>query len=236
MTRYNKELVSCPFCSQENNVMIYESVNMQLDLTLWGKIKDGSLFQFSCRKCGKIIKLSYPFWFHDMESQLIVYYTPETDDEKLDDILEGLNKMIGGMSHLQHEFGISERYRFVNDFKDLMEKEFIFSDGLDDRIVEIMKRVVETQVLDEMRKSQPNIEVLGSSQELYWINSKTGKRQIVFLFEENEDVVVEFDSKLYEIIKDEFSDKISFEEGKVLEIDYIWSVDTMNYLEKEHKI
>ncbi|MFZ1319994.1 MAG: CpXC domain-containing protein [Ignavibacteria bacterium] len=86
MTKLNITFVNCLECDYQNNVELYESVNVTIDPDLKEKILDDSFKKFVCENCKFESKLEYGFMYHDMEKQIMIVYNP--DKEYLKEVIE----------------------------------------------------------------------------------------------------------------------------------------------------
>ncbi len=56
---------------------MWNSINVTLDPKMKEKVMDGSLFLWTCSKCGTTFRVPYPFLYHDMEHRFMVEFFPE---------------------------------------------------------------------------------------------------------------------------------------------------------------
>lgn len=69
----------CPKCGKEFEITVYESINTSLNPELREKVLDGSIFNFKCPHCGEVHNLPYPFLYHDMKNQTMIYQNDYAD-------------------------------------------------------------------------------------------------------------------------------------------------------------
>ncbi len=130
--------VTCPECGTEGDFVLWQSVNTQLDPETKQKVLNGELFQFTCPKCGIVTNVSYDLVYHQMEDQLMIQVA--STDEEARVATESFNNFLD--DSFMPGFSLSEQnyhFRIVRNLNQLREKIYIFDQGLDDRIVEILK-------------------------------------------------------------------------------------------------
>ena len=136
MSRMNMVTITCPNCEKEHPYKIWESINTKLDPEMKAAVKDRSAFTFECPDCGAKTRVDYGFLYHQMEDHMMIFYS-QTDEnaEEIYNMIkdESPNSLFKTMKE--------ENYliRIVRSQDELIEKINIFDDGLDDRIIEIIK-------------------------------------------------------------------------------------------------
>lgn len=122
----SKRKISC-FCENEWEVEVPESVDLDEEPGREGEILEGTFLSYRCDRCGKVLKPEFPMRVVSANRGLELFLLPELErgpfslgkaDYKLDDTVRG---------------------RVVIGYPELVEKIKIARDGLDDRVIEIMK-------------------------------------------------------------------------------------------------
>lgn len=131
----NIELV-CPECKEKFQANIYTSINVQMDQDIKNKVLNGTFFDFECTHCHKTFNIPYPVLYHDMDRKLLLQFSADEDVEQTMKVLSAID--------------ISKDYtvRFVDTYRNWIEKILIFDSGLDDRIMELYKLLVLSQYED----------------------------------------------------------------------------------------
>ena len=140
MTKVSTEELVCPECGLDQVFTVYDSVNVTLCSDFKNQVINGDLTTFTCDACGYQAEMVCPILYHDMENQLMIYMDP---DGQLN-----LNRL----ENKQFLFGTlldeSYQYRIVSNREELVEKIFIFDDGLDDKPLEMLKYYIRDSRLD----------------------------------------------------------------------------------------
>lgn len=133
------EKIVCKECSCEYDVTVYESVNGAFDMQAEEKLLKGELFTHVCPKCGYVTSLSYPMLYHNMDKRFMIHICPVEDD--VEECVKNINEAQKQIDAQFPEKRMEKPYifRIVPDENALREKAAIFSEGLDDRIIELLK-------------------------------------------------------------------------------------------------
>ncbi len=141
--RSERRTVDCAFCRKEFSARVMTRVDFarpedRVDLA------DGSLFTFICPHCGKEMVLNhYLLWVDEGHTVAVCNLTCDEELQASREALEALN-MLGKTAPVS--------LRYVNSPARLAEKVQIFTAGLDDRAVEIIK----LYFAEEVRRSHPD--------------------------------------------------------------------------------
>ncbi len=76
MTRTSSTAVRCPECGRQQEVVLWDSLNVTLDPELKEKLFEGKINIFECIFCHFTTMIDYPLLYHDMDRRFIVQYYP----------------------------------------------------------------------------------------------------------------------------------------------------------------
>ena len=139
MALEHQEKIKCKDCSCEFDITVYESVNGAFDVQAEEKLLKGELFTHICPNCNNVISLSYPMLYHNMDHRFMIHICPAEDD-----VQECIDNIKSAQKQIDKQFPEKRMekpytFRIVPDENALREKAAIFSHGLDDRIIELLK-------------------------------------------------------------------------------------------------
>ena len=151
MSEREIQRIKCPACGAEHDFEIWVRVNTDLDPILKEKVKSGELFRTVCPACGQKIDVVYPCLYHEMENKVMIYYAPGA--EAMKDAAAAFEE---GVETVGRERGFDPsqkgyRNRVVGSVFDLQEKIAVFDAGMDDRVVEICKVLIGS----DLQETQP---------------------------------------------------------------------------------
>ncbi len=95
MSLKNLVAVDCPDCGQQQDVLVWDSLNVQVSPEAKSDFFAGKINQFECSFCHSQARLAVPFLYHDMALRFCVQYYPV---DALDESLLGSLKPDGSSS------------------------------------------------------------------------------------------------------------------------------------------
>ena len=151
MSMCEKEEIQCPVCGTTGEFEMWKSVNTVLNPEKKEQLLSGSLFQYVCPHCGKSYNIDYPMLYHQMEDQIMIYYVVQEEDiQMVEEQFRGdFGSAESKLTKVLKKDMDSYLYRIVGSQRELMEKIRIFDAGKDDRIVELVKRIISDAVADK---------------------------------------------------------------------------------------
>lgn len=208
MSKERIEIITCPECGTENKITIWDSLNGDIDPDAKKELLNGTLFRFKCDKCGHESNLQYSILYHDMKNNAMVYFVhPDAVEETIRELIDMENKLPVKMD--------GYRKRVVCDQNTLREKAIIFDNGLDDRVVEIIKLMYWANA----QKQCPNNNINA----IYFMIID-GKMSLQFFADQP--MSADIPDGLYEKISIDFQHKIQeVEDSFVIDLD--WAKNTL---------
>ena len=138
LTEYSLEEMACPRCGRKHEIKKYKRINVTEKEGLKKDILKNRLFVFRCEECGLNAPLTYECHYYDPKKKYQIFMAPELDD-----------KAIGTMKELEDMTGGTKR--LVDNINDLKEKIMIRENHMDDRVIELLKIMVISQLKKEMK-------------------------------------------------------------------------------------
>jgi len=75
MTIHRYEKMECPVCSAKNRVLVWDTINAQVNPEAKASLLNGETNLFICRACGKCFLMDKPLLYHDMEIGYMACYS-----------------------------------------------------------------------------------------------------------------------------------------------------------------
>ena len=144
--------VTCPACLEEGIFKTVPFIDATIDPEIKESIYNRDIFRFRCAECGEEILVSYECTYLDKENNFIVSLIPENDDLAIETT------------------GYTVRVvRTINEF---VEKLALMEDGIDDRVIELYKIMLE----DQFEEDRPSAEIIG----IYYGGQNLSDKSLMF--------------------------------------------------------
>lgn len=224
MSEKRIEKIRCPKCGMEHEFTVWNRINTALDPDLRDKVKSGELFRTACPSCGQLIDVVYPCLYHQMEDKIMIYYAPGEEAMKMasEAFREGTEEIRAG----QGEDSEMKEYtcRVVGSLYDLQEKIAVFDAGLDDRVIEICKIFIGSELQDSQKAV--------NFDDLRYYRAPEGSDRIALMREGSAFASVALPADMYAMIKDRYTALIDRCGGETV-IDMNWVLKSVSEEEKK---
>ena len=141
--RSERRPMTCRLCGKKFTARVILQVDCARPEDREANLADGSLFTYTCPNCGEPLRFNhYLLWVDEQHTVAVCNLTCEAEKNAVDEAISALSAFGKGSAI---------RRRFVSSPARLCEKAQIFSAGLDDRVVEIVK----LYMAEEVRRSYP---------------------------------------------------------------------------------
>ncbi len=222
MSSKEVQRIRCPKCGAEHDFAIWTRINTDLDPDLDKKVRSGELFRTVCPSCGQQIDVVYPCLYHQMKNKVMIYYAPgrEAMAKAAEAFKDGLEEAGEKRSFDARKEGY--RNRVVGSLYDLQEKIAVFASGLDDRVVEICKVLIGS----ELQESQPD----AAFDDLLYYRSGSGEDRLALMKEGNAFASISLPGDIYEEVKRRYQPLID-QYGNETIIDMEWVMNSVTKAE-----
>ena len=204
--------ITCPECGETGDLPVYESVNVTLDPDLKNAVLDAGLFTWTCPLCGKNVRVSYPFLYHDMRRRFMLRFDPDGSRDGLE--LASLTAASGLFR------GSDYTLRTVQNYEQLLEKICIFDQELDDRVVELCKAVL----IRELAQEHPELSIRRALTDV-----RDGRIYVAFIDIDEDVFAIELPDDLYNRLYDLAYDLITQQDAGTFQIiDSEWATRVLS--------
>ena len=141
--------LKCPRCGESQEVDLYESVNVKEEPGVKDQIMTNQLNKVFCASCEFHFRVDKPLLYNDPALGRMIYWIPalkanvEEGRNHIGEALTELNAAIPDDVHLPDVHLVASR-------TELVERIFLFEDGLDERIIEYIKYLIYTRNGDSL--------------------------------------------------------------------------------------
>lgn len=136
--------INCPHCNEENEVILWEKVNVDMNPDLKEKLFKETINNMTCKNCGYTGRIDLPLYYNDTKKKFFIYLVPDFPIDKKEEDNLVANLKAETLNIL--DSGFDNKKRVVFEYYNLLEKILIFDADLDDRAVEGCKILARTQL------------------------------------------------------------------------------------------
>ena len=204
--------VVCPQCKRQFEATVFESLNTDFAPDIIEQVISGDRFSAKCPHCGFAAHLEYDLLYHDMKHSAMVWVIHENNPEYAKKVAEVRS------THLL-PYDVT---RIVPDMNALREKAACLASGKDDRIVELCKVFLVSQLYQQI----PDFDFRNA---FYTYHDG---RDIVYFYDANgKEIGCDLDDKVYSMIAELFNKPLSKLGNSPFQIiDYSWAVNFFDNL------
>jgi len=76
MTLHRYREIQCPECSAKDEVLVWDTINAQVNPEAKAALLNGKINMFTCPQCKKAFSLDRPLLYHDMQIGYMAWYFP----------------------------------------------------------------------------------------------------------------------------------------------------------------
>lgn len=194
MSKIHMENVTCVSCGKVSPHRFWDIIDPMMDQEIKNKVLSGEIFTFTCPHCGFKRRVTYDTIYQEMGHGRYIHLV--TSEESY---MQAINLYADRDQHSGTVLA-SEIIRIVLSQNQLAEKIRIFDEGLDDRVVELIKAFY----LGELYKQVSELDI---EEVLFYVN-EDGKYEIAFLSREGDHRTMTFTRAMYDGIYEDIGRKL----------------------------
>lgn len=184
MSQSAMQEITCPKCGKKHPFTVWDSINTLEYPEMKEKVRNDEAFRYRCPHCGATAILNYNFLYHQQEDKVLIFVDADGSSyEEMEKVMTTRGNAFDGYQK-----------RIVLSYNEFKEKLLILDAGLDDRIVEIIKSSIWDNV--EARYKDKHID------EIYFATNEDGEHGFLFRKEGKMIASMEFDTSLYNAIRE----------------------------------
>lgn len=136
--------IRCPQCGHEQNVELYDSINVSQQPELKNTLFENRLNRIVCEDCDASFRIDKPLLYHDPDRNILIHWMPDNAVSR-DAILDEFDKSMEELRAALPEGVETPRVRLVFERVELVELIFLVEAGMEERVVEYIKYTVHSQ-------------------------------------------------------------------------------------------
>lgn len=209
MSKNHIEKIKCSKCNAESEMLVWETMDTSTDPQLKAQIRNGDCFGWHCPHCDNKSLIFYPTIYHQVNEHYIICYVPGNPSSAVEYM-----KNINENNQSGYDFNDNYTKRVVSDINQLREKLLILDEGLDDRIIEIMK----VFAMAEIQKSFSDLTVA----EIYFNKEQDGTYNLAVKFDNGQWGSTDFAMDSYDQVVKTFKTSLAVDDEVI--IDTEWAI------------
>lgn len=210
-----KTTITCPSCNKKYEATVFESLNTDFGPNIIKDVISGNRFIAKCPRCGFAAHLEYDLLYHDMKHNAMVWVIHDNNPEYAEKVVEVRSAPI-------LPYNVT---RIVSDMDALREKAACLESGKDDRLVELCKLFLASQVCEK----EPDFKL-----QTAFYTYRNGKDIVYFYDNDGREIWCYLDDKAYSIVEELFGASLAQMKRTPFQvIDYAWAVKQFNGLPDE---
>ena len=149
MSEINKYTITCPQCSVDQEVELYDSVNVREAPALRDELMSNQLNTVECPHCGFQFRVDKQLLYHDPEHRVMIYWFPGKEEDyhhNRDLFLQTLQSLD---TALPDEFD-PPVVHLVFTRSELVERIYLLEAGLNERVIEYIKYMMYSRNLERL--------------------------------------------------------------------------------------
>jgi len=148
--------IRCPQCGHEQNVELYDSINVSQQPELKTALFENRLNRVLCLSCEASFRIDKPLLYHDPDRNILIHWMPDTAVSR-EEILDEFDKSMEELRAALPEDIEPPRVRLVFTRAELVELVFIIEAGMEERVVEYIKYAIHMQNMKRMPPAEKQL-------------------------------------------------------------------------------
>ena len=154
MSRSNHYNISCPSCGVQQEVELYEAVNVVTDPQLKDALMQNWLNRVECPDCGTTFRVDMPLLYSDPQHNILIHWMPESAEIPREQIIEEFDQTLDQINDIMPDDVAAPSVRLVLSRVELVELIYLIEGGYNHRVVEYVKYSVYTRNLEMVDPQQ----------------------------------------------------------------------------------
>ena len=92
--------ISCPSCGVQQDVELYDAINVSTEPELKDALMLNQLNRVECPDCELSFRVDLPLLYNEPQNNMLIYWVPETEETTRDDILEEFDRSMEKMNEM----------------------------------------------------------------------------------------------------------------------------------------
>jgi len=142
--------IACPSCGTQQDVRLYDAINIKTDPHLKDALMYNQLNRVECKDCELGFRVDLPMLYNDPDHNILIHWVPETEQVSREDILEEFDQSMEQMNEMMPDDIDVPSVRLVMSRVELVELIYMIEAGMNQRVVEYVKYSIFTRNLEKI--------------------------------------------------------------------------------------
>ena len=142
--------IKCPSCGTQQDVELYEAVNVGAEPELKTALLENQLNRVDCIDCEVSFRVDMPLLYSDPQHDILIHWIPETAELTKEQIIEDFDQSLEQINEMLPPDITAPSVRLVLTRVELVELIFIIEAGLNQRVVEYVKYSIHTRNMEKI--------------------------------------------------------------------------------------
>ncbi len=212
MSEVQMQEIVCPKCGRKEMFKVWDSINIMVDPDMREKVRNDEAFRFHCPDCGTSSMVNYNFLYHEPKEKRLIFC--DADGSNCDE----MRRVMKSRDNVFKDY----TKRIVMSHNEFKEKLIIFDASLDDKIVEIIKSGIFSNL--EAHYKDKGID------EIFFVINEEGEKGFILRSRGVMQAGMEFDQSLYDVLKEKAKDRIDLLSPTDVDINQKWAREIIERL------
>jgi hypothetical protein len=146
--------IKCPSCAVQQDVELYEAVNVGTDPELKQALLENRLNRVDCIDCNTSFRVDMPLLYSDPKHNILIHWIPETAEHTKEHIIEDFDQSLEQINGMLPVDITAPSVRLVLTRVELIELIFMIEAEMNERVVEYVKYSIYTRNMEMVDPKQ----------------------------------------------------------------------------------
>ncbi len=137
--------IQCPSCGMQQDVELYDAVNVSTDPELKQALLENRLNRVGCIDCDATFRVDMPLLYTDPENDIMIHWISEMEHLTQEQIIEDFDQSLEQVNEMLPADIKTPTVRLVLTRVELVELIFMIEKGMNQRVVEYVKYSIFTR-------------------------------------------------------------------------------------------
>lgn len=157
MSHKRKHEIACPFCGREQEVELWDSIDLDDDPGLREALLASRINRVECAGCQKAFRVDKPLVYHDREQEIFIHLDPLVGARTLEEVETTFREAMQELNRILPKDVSPPETHLVVEWSELIERIYLLEEGLDACLVEHIKYMLFQQNADKLPADKKNL-------------------------------------------------------------------------------